>query len=48
MYIVYRVRVICEDDGDDVDNGVVVNFNGHTSALYPALFEFFEFTIPIF
>jgi hypothetical protein len=44
MYIVYRVRLICEDDGDDGDNGVVVNFNGHTSAL----FEFFEFTIPIF
>jgi hypothetical protein len=27
------VRVKCEDDGDD--DGVVVNFYGHISALYP-------------
>jgi hypothetical protein len=32
---IFGVRVFCEDDGDDGDDGVVVNFNGHISVVYP-------------
>jgi hypothetical protein len=32
---ILRVRVKYGDDGDDGDYGVVMNFNGHISVVYP-------------